>query len=101
MSYFRCAGYHKEKNFAYIADSNGAFDQIWQFSSYLITHGFKVTSVCENFIDVNIPLAEHPEDLIILRALADGQPEEIRYEHKGVTYSAVKVGDAIFIPQKA
>ena len=36
-NYFRITAYHPAKNVCAIFDSNGRFEKLWQFSSYLAT----------------------------------------------------------------
>ena len=57
MNYFRITAYNKTENYSVILDSYGAFDAIWQFSSYLIAKGFSIFSVGnqDKFNDGNIP----------------------------------------------
>ena len=35
-NYFRITAYHPAKNICAIFDSNGRFEKLWQFSSYLV-----------------------------------------------------------------
>lgn len=49
---------------------------------------------------MNITKAEPDNEHFILRANADGKPENITYELNGITYKAIKVGDKIYIPDK-
>ena len=99
-NYFRITGYYPEQDFCFIIDSNGMFEKLWQFSSYLIQKGLKVLEVnkLENIIDFNISQAEEDREHIILRATADGKPEYIEQIVNGITYKAVKIGDKIYIP---
>lgn len=55
-NYFRITGYNEKDNYCFIVDSNGMFEELWQFSSYLIQKGLKIIEVSkiENMIDVNI-----------------------------------------------
>lgn len=100
--YFRITGYNEKDNYCFIVDSNGMFEELWQFSSYLIQKGLKIIEVSkiENMIDVNIKKAEKDSEHIILRAIADGKPEYIEENINGTTYKAVKVADKIYIPNK-
>ena len=41
-NYFRITAYHPAKNICAIFDSNGRFEKLWQFSSYLVQKGFKI-----------------------------------------------------------
>ncbi len=101
-NYFRITGYCPEDNYCFIMDTNGLFEKMWQLSSYCIQKGLKVIEISndEKFLDVNITKAEPDNEHFILRANADGKPENITYEIDGITYKAVKVGDKIYIPDK-
>ena len=97
-NYFRITGYCPEHDFSFIIDSNGIFEKLWQFSSYLIQKGLKVIEVSnsEKFIDLNIePIGEDKEH-IILRAIAEGKPEYANQIVDGVTYKAIKIADRIY-----
>ncbi len=102
MNYYRITGYVPEDNYCFIMDSNGKFEKMWQFSSFCISKGIKVIEISsdEKFLDVNITKAEEDKEHFILRANADGKPENITYELNGVIYKAIKVGDKIYIPDK-
>ena len=99
-NYFRITGYNPEKDFSFIMDSNGMFEKMWQFSSYIIQKGLKVLEVSsdEKFIDINIEKANVDTQHIILRANATGRPEYIYHEINGITYKAVKIANKIYIP---
>ena len=98
-NYFRITGYYPEQDFCFIIDSNGMFEKLWQFSSYLIQKGLKVLEVnkLENIIDINIEPAEENNNHIFLRATADGKPEYIDHTINGITHKAVKVADRLYI----
>lgn len=98
MNYFRITGYCPDYDFCFIIDSNGKFEKLWQFSAYLVEKGLKVLEVSkqENMEDINIKPATEDNELLILRANADGMPEYITYNNK----QAIKVGDKIYIPNK-
>ena len=98
-NYFRITGYYPEQDFCFIIDSNGMFEKLWQFSSYLIQKGLKVLEVnkLENIIDINIEPAEEDNNHIFLRATADGKPEYIDKIINGVTHKAIKVADRLYI----
>ncbi|MCI9407042.1 MAG: hypothetical protein HFK06_01645 [Clostridia bacterium] len=78
-NYFRITGYHPAKNVCFIADSNGRFKEIWEFSAYLIGKGVKVLEVGNDtkFKYGNIEAAETDSENIIIRACAKGQPTYI------------------------
>ena len=54
-NYFRITAYYPEKDFSVILDSNGMFEKLWMFSSYLVQKGFKILEVGneEKFLDGN------------------------------------------------
>ena len=74
-NYFRITAYHPAKNICAIFDSNGRFEKLWQFSSYLVQKGFKIVEVGadDTFLDGNIPKAP-AGNYLILRACAKGKP---------------------------
>lgn len=99
-NYYRITGYWPENDCCFIMDSNGMFEKLWQFSSYLIQKGLKVLEVSkmENVLDINIDKVQEDNEHIFLRANADGKPEETTQVVNGITYKAVKVADKIYIP---
>ena len=101
-NYFRITAYYPQDDFSFIVDSNGMFEKLWQFSSYLIQKRIKVIEVSrlEDIIDINIEPVEEDNENLLLRATADGKPEYIEENINGITYKAVKVADKIYIPNK-
>lgn len=73
--YFRITAWHKTKNFSFIGDSNGKYEQLWQFSSMLVKSGFKIVEVSqEGSFDLgNMPKASE-DNHILIRACAKGMP---------------------------
>lgn len=73
--YFRITAWHKTKNFSFISDSNGKFEQLWQFSSLLVKNGFKIVEVSQegSFDFGNMPRAAG-DNHILIRAFAKGVP---------------------------
>jgi len=100
MNYFRITGYSKEMDSCFILDSNGMFEKLWEFSSYLLQKNIEVIEVSkiENMLDVNIEKIENDKEHIFLRATADGKPEYINQNIDGVTYKAIKVANKIYVP---
>lgn len=90
-NYFRITAYNKEKDFSCILDSNGMFEKLWQFSSYLVNKGLNIidASKLENITDTNIDNANVDTEHIILRATQDGKvgPKDYR----------IKVADKFYI----
>ena len=73
-NYFRITAYHKQLNISMIMDSYGKFNELWEFSAYLVEKGFSILEVhrANKFIDGNFPKAEQNTDHIILRAAQYG-----------------------------
>ena len=90
-NYFRITAYNKEEDFSCILDSNGMFDKLWQFSSYLVNKGLNIidASKLENITDTNIDNANVDTEHIILQATQDGKVEPKDY--------VIKVADKFYI----
>ena len=75
-NYFRITAYHPAKNVCAIFDSNGRFEKLWQFSSYLVQKGFKIVEVGsdDKFLDGNIPKTPAGAQLLV-RACAKDSPQ--------------------------
>ena len=75
-NYFRITAYSPKKDYCFIIDCNGAFNEIWEFSSFLVTSGFKVLEVGDDkkFADGNFKRIEFNPNKIIIRATAKGRP---------------------------
>lgn len=99
--YFRITGYHPQENYCFIMDSNGMFDMLWQFSSFLVQKGLKVLEVStdEQFKDIDIKRAEENKNQMLLRANAKGQPQYSEKIINGVRYKVVTVGGKSYIPK--
>jgi len=101
--YFRITGYYEQEDMCFIIDSNGMFEQLWQFSSYLVKKGLKVLEVGdeEKFLDVNISKAEQNNKQMLLRATGRGKPIYNDKTINGVVQRTLTVGEKSYIPQKA
>ena len=99
-NYFRITAYYPQDDFSFIIDSNGKFEKLWQFSSYLVNKGIQIVEVSkeEQIIDINIEPAQEDKDHFLLRATADGKPEYVEQTINGTIHKAVKVADKIYIP---
>lgn len=91
-NYFRITAYHPTENISVIMDSNGKFEKLWQFSSFLVQKGFEIVAVGkdDNFSLGNIPLADPDRHNILLRACTKGRPNlhNGEIEIQGKRYSA-------------
>lgn len=68
-NYFRITAYHPQKDICAVFDSNGRFEKLWQFSSFLVQKGFKIIEVGsdDKFCEGNIPKVPEDTSLILLR----------------------------------
>lgn len=91
--YYRITAYHPQEDISAIFDSNGYFEKLWQFSSFLLQKGFKILEVGDDskFTDINIDKAESDVEHIILRASQTGKPVYSEKTVDGVTYKVVEV----------
>ena len=93
-NYFRITAYHPQKDVCAVLDSNGMFDAIWQFSSFLVLNGFKIIEVGNErkFLDGDFPKAEESCNKILLRACAKGSPfrDGSRITVNGKSYEVTK-----------
>lgn len=83
-NYFRITAYHTKQDISVIFDSNGRFEKLWQFSSFLVNKGFKIIEVAtsDKLVYDPFPLAEKETNKILLRSIAKGLPmiQEIIYQ---------------------
>lgn len=74
-NYFRITAYHPARNICAVFDSNGRFEKLWQFSSYLVQKGFKIVEVgnAEKFSDGDFLKAPECRQMLV-RTCAKGMP---------------------------
>ncbi len=53
--YFRITAYHPKHNVCAVFDSNGKFEKLWQFSSFLVFKGFNIVEVGADFQEGDLP----------------------------------------------
>lgn len=75
-NYYRITAYNKDSDVCLIADSNGKFEKLWQFSSFFVCKDFKIIAVSkeEDFSLGNIPKANPDRNNILIRACGKGRP---------------------------
>lgn len=58
-------------------DSTGMFEKLWQFSSFMVSKGFKIIEVGgeDKFDDGDMPKVERDNTHVIVRACKSGLPE--------------------------
>ena len=89
-NYFRITAYHPAEDLSVIADSNGKFEKLWQFSAYMVSKGFKVIAVSkeDGFEEGNIPKITPDKDKITIQAYLTGKPN--------IKGKAISVGESIY-----
>ena len=75
-NYYRITAYHPAEDLSVIADSNGKFEKLWEFSAYMVSKGFKVIAVSkeEGFEKGNMPKIAPNKDRITIQAYLTGKP---------------------------
>ena len=90
-NYYRITAYNKDLDVCLIADSNGKFEKLWQFSSFFVCKGFEIIAVGkeEDFSLGNISKANPDKNNILIRAGGKGRPsiENNVIEIRGKKYS--------------
>jgi hypothetical protein len=101
-NYFRITAYYEKEDLSMIIDSNGMFEKLWQFSSYIVQKGLKVLEISNagSFIDVNTQLADRDTQHVLLRAVHKGKPKYITQMIDGKDYNVVRVKDMVYVPDK-
>lgn len=76
-NYFRITAYHPAEDLSVIADSNGKFEKLWEFSAYIVSKGFKIIAVNkeEGFEKGNMPRIAPDKDKITIQAYLTGRPD--------------------------
>jgi len=101
--YFRITGYCPQDDYCFILDSNGMFDERWQFSSLLVRKGLKILEIStdEQFGDINIIKAPTNVSNMVLRAATKGKPLYTDTIINGKKEKVVNVGGKSYIPNKS
>ena len=97
-NYFRITAYYPETDISVILDSNGMFEKLWQFSSYLVQKGFKILEVGakDRIVESTFPEIGEATDKIYLRGIDKGKPEIQELVHQERPCKAITVYDKIY-----
>lgn len=101
-NYYRITAYHKGLDMSCIMDSNGMFEKLWEFSSYMVLRDFEIVAVSRihEVLDVNIDRMEIDLDRMGLRAYAKGRPIGTTAEVEGTRYKAIMVENKVYVPNR-
>ena len=102
QNYFRITAYHPTENISVIMDSYGKFEKLWQFSSYMVSKGFKVLEVDtqDTFLDGNLPKVESKQEKIMLRASKEGKPTITSFTQNTKTHNKIIMNNNNYITLK-
>ena len=97
MEYYRITAYHSDEDISVILDSFGKFETLWDFSASLVSHGFKIITLCraEAFAESTFPLIEKT-DKFAVRAIGKGLPDIDEFVYNNRKCRAITVGDKIY-----
>lgn len=97
-NYFRITAYHPDKDISVILDSNGKFEKLWQFSSYLVQRGFKILEVGkgENLVEGTFPTVSEASKKILLRGINKGKPEIQEMTYQDLPCKAITLYDKVY-----
>ena len=75
-NYFRITAHNRDEDYSIIMDSFGGFEQLGQFSSYMVSKGFSIIAIgnTDFFEEGNIPKVKEQTNKLILRAEANDRP---------------------------
>lgn len=78
-TYFRITAYYPTEDLSCIMDTYGKYEQLWQFSAYLVKLKFKIIDVAGQgqFEYGNIPPIEEKSNKSYLHACMKGKVEKI------------------------
>ena len=78
-TYFRLTAYYPAEDISCIMDTYGKYDEIWQFSAYLVKLKFKIIDVAgQGQFDLgSIPPKKEKTDQFNLRACMKGKVEKL------------------------
>ena len=97
MEYYRITAYHSDEDISVILDSYGKFETLWDFSATLVSHGFKIITLCrtEAIAESTFPLIEKT-DKIAVRAIGKGLPDVQDMVYNNRKVKAITVYDKIY-----
>ena len=101
--YMRATVYIPAQNKSYIFDANGLFDEVWQFTLFLLNKGCEVIASGDEdtFIDCNCGRDATPNGKLHKVSEQEGRPQQFEERHTdNRIYNAVMVGRCGYIPYR-
>ena len=101
-NYYRITAYHPAEDYCFIVDSHGRFEELWEFSSYLVSKGLKILEVSteEKLLDGNMKQAKEHSEFLYIQAVQRGQPTRTTVIVDGKMYGAVEVCGRRYVPNR-
>lgn len=101
-NYFRITAYHPAEDLSVIADSNGKFEKLWEFSAYMVSKGFNVIAVNkeDSFEIGNIPKIAPDKDKITIQAYASGKPKKTPTKKNNINVIKIKIETKTYVAIK-
>lgn len=101
MAYFRITVYAPKENISAILEASDKYNQLWEFSSFLVYQGLDIIAVCpaERIVPGTLellPLVDKPSNKIMLRAITEGKPATDTIEYEGRKCMLVSVGTTAY-----
>ena len=96
-SYYRITAYNEEHDLSVILDCSGRFEKLWEFSYFIVSHGFKVIFLTksENIMRSTFPVIEQSKRIAV-RAISKGRPRIDEFEYEGRRCKVITVSDKIY-----
>ena len=92
MNYYRITAYHPDEDISVILDSNGRFEMLWEFSTFLVDKGFKIIEVArDDGFDPGTLAKTAATPRITMRAIQVGRPNLSSVERNGKRYKEIAV----------
>lgn len=97
-TYFRITAYYPKDDISAILDTKGKYEELWEFSAFLVSKNFKILEVCEGeqIAEATFPLINANSSKIHLRAVEKGKAEIQQFEHQGRKCKSITVGDKTY-----
>ena len=96
--HFRITAYNKEKNYSIIIESNGMFDESWQFSSYITKKNLQIIAVGNvEEESSNNEIETIYNNKMILRAIDKGIPNIAKQEIDGKCRRIITIKDFTYL----
>lgn len=96
--HFRITAYNEEKDYSIILESNGMFNSLWDFSSYLTNKQLKIITVGDTENEsTSSNITTVYSDKMILRTIEKGKPIIEKRQIDDKIRKVIKVGNFTYL----